>query len=82
MYALSRQATLAYTVQTVPEEILRQQEASFAALLQTLGKASFEQIHDLMAEREEVEAEPGLTPDIVQKLQQKIADKQHARQST
>ena len=74
VYALSKQATMAYTVQTVPEESVRQQQASFAALLQSLGETSFEQIEDLMAEREEVEAEPGLTKEMVEKLQQRIAE--------
>ena len=80
MYALSRQATLAYTVQSVPEESVRQQEASFAALLQSLGEASFEQIGTLMAERGEVEPESELTPEMVVRLQQRIAEKQQAKQ--
>lgn len=72
VYTLSRQATLAYTVQTMPQESINQQKASFTALLQSLGEASFDEIKGLMDEREEVEPEEGLTPEVIQKLQQKI----------
>ncbi|RKZ90811.1 MAG: hypothetical protein DRR19_09000 [Candidatus Parabeggiatoa sp. nov. 1] len=44
-----------YFVQTVPEEEIAQQRASFNALLQSLGTASFDEIEAVMAEREVVE---------------------------
>ncbi len=44
-----------YLVQTVPEEEITQQRASFNALLQSLGTASFDEIEAVMAEREVVE---------------------------
>ncbi len=44
-----------YLVQTVPEEEIAQQRASFNALLQSLGTASFDEIEAVMAEREVVE---------------------------
>ncbi len=72
VYALSRQATLAYTVQSVPEESIRQQKASFSALLESLGQASFDQIKGLMAERDESKLEAELTPEIIEKLQHQI----------
>ncbi len=79
VYALSRQATLAYTLQSVPEESIEQQQAAFTALLQSLGTATFDEIETLMAEREAVEPETGLTPEVMQKLQQRIIEKQQAR---
>ncbi len=75
VYALSRQTTLAYTVQPVSERAIREQEASYTALLQSLGQASFAEIEELMAEREKVEPEPGLTPEVLEKLQLRIAEK-------
>jgi hypothetical protein len=39
VYALTRQVTLAYTVQAVPEQARLQQRASYTALLQSLKKS-------------------------------------------
>lgn len=80
VYALTRQASLAYTVQPVPEHVIAQQKASFSALLQSLGTASFDEIELLMSEREAVEPEPELTPDMVQKLKNRIAQKRQVIQ--
>ncbi|RLT45568.1 MAG: toxin-antitoxin system HicB family antitoxin [Chloroflexi bacterium] len=78
VYALSRQATLAYTIQPVSEQAVREQRASYTALLNSLGTASFEEIEETLAEREVAEPEPGLTPDVVARLQQRIAAKKQA----
>ncbi len=74
VYALTRQVTLAYTVQAVPEQAVVQQQALFTALLQSLGQASFAEIETVMSEREEVEPDPGLSPDVVVRLQERIAN--------
>jgi hypothetical protein len=76
VYALTRQVTLAYTVQPSPEEAIGQQHASFAALLQSLGQATFDEIEDAMAEREEVEPEVGLSAEVMQHLQDRLAKRQ------
>jgi uncharacterized protein YpbB len=76
VYTLTRQATLAYTVQAVPEQAVAQQRASFTALLQSLGQASFDEIEAVMAEREVVEPDVGLNPEIITRLQERLADKQ------
>lgn len=76
LYALTRQVTLAYTIQTLPENDREQQQASFNALLQNLGQASIEEISAVLADREEVEPEPGLSPDVIKRLQKRIAEKQ------
>jgi uncharacterized protein YpbB len=74
VYALTRQVTLAYTVQAVPEQVVVQQQAVFTALLQSLGQASFAEIEAVMSEREKVEPDPGLSPDVVAQLQARIAN--------
>jgi len=76
VYALTRQVTQAYYVQEVPEKIIRQQRAAYIALLQSLGQASFEEIKEVLDEREEVEFEIGLNPEVVEKLQNRIATAQ------
>lgn len=75
VYALTRQATLAYTVQAVPEEAIREQRAHYNALLQSLGEASFEEIEAALNERAEVEPEAELSPDVVERLRQKMQDR-------
>ncbi len=54
VYALTKQVTLTYTVQTVSEKAIAEQKAAYAALLQNLGQASFIEIQQAMGEREEV----------------------------
>ena len=76
VYALTRQATLAYTVQAVPEQAVARQRASFTALLQSLGKASFGEIEAVLSEREAVEPEAGLSPEVIGRLRELLADKQ------
>lgn len=47
---------------------------SFKTLLQRLGTASESQIKSVLAEREVVEPEAELTPEIITSLQQKIGN--------
>lgn len=68
VYALTRQATLAYTVQSVPAAQVAEQRAAYAALLQSLGETTFDQVAAALAEREPVDPEPGLTPTVVKAL--------------
>lgn len=76
VYALTRQVTVAYTIQALPEKVIAEQKSAYAALLQNLGQASFDEINQVMAEREEVEAESGLTPEIVETIQRRISLRQ------
>lgn len=73
VYALTRQVTQAYDVQQVPDNAIREQRAAYTALLQSLGQASFEEIKEVLDEREEVELEAGLNPEVIEKLQNRIA---------
>lgn len=72
VYALTRQATLAYTVQSVPAAQVAEQRAAYAALLQSLGETTFGQVAAALAEREPVDPEPGLTPIVVKSLQGRL----------
>ena len=72
VYALTRQITLAYTVHQVPESEVTQQRAAFAALLQSLGQATFGEIEATMAEREKISPERELNPDTVNHLRQRL----------
>lgn len=78
VFALTRQATLVYTVQAVPEEEVKRQRAAFSALLGGLGKGSYEEIEKTLREREATEPENGLSPEVMKRLQERIA--QHKAQ--
>lgn len=74
LFALTRQTTLSYHVQSVAEKDIAQQRSDFARLLNSLGQASFPEIEKVMQEREVVEPETGLTPEVVKQLQDRIAN--------
>ncbi|MCI0555336.1 MAG: type II toxin-antitoxin system HicB family antitoxin [Anaerolineae bacterium] len=72
VYALTRQITLAYTVQAVPEKAVAEQRAAYTALLQNLGQATFQQIQKTLDEREPIKPEHGLSPKVVEDLKRKL----------
>lgn len=55
---------------------LAQQRAAFTALLNNLGQSSFSEIEKIMQEREVIEPEADLTPEVVKRLQSRIAKQQ------
>ncbi len=75
VYALSRQATMACTIEPVAERTVQEQKIAYTALLQSLGTATFAEIEQVMAERESVAPEAGLTAEMVQRLQEQIAQR-------
>jgi len=75
VYALTRQLTLAYNVQAVPEKVVAEERAAYSALLQSLGRASFDEIQQALAAREAAEPEAGLTPELVAGLRDKISER-------
>lgn len=72
VYALTRQTSSRYTMQTVPPESVREQRARYDALLNRLGEPSPEATEAFLAEREPTEPETGLTPDVVERVREKI----------
>jgi uncharacterized protein YpbB len=74
VYALTRQTTLDYTIQAIPEKVLAEQRAHYTTLLQSLGQASFEQIESALDERESVDLDPGLTPEVAEALRRKLSN--------
>jgi hypothetical protein len=73
VYALTRQVTLAYTVQPVSTSELSEQRAAYTALLQGLGRATFDEIEAALEAREEVASEGGLAPEAIERLRERIA---------
>ena len=79
VYALTHQATLAYTVQAMPEKAMAEQRAAYTALLSNLGEASFDEIRQVMEERAPVAPDKGLGPEAIAKLAARIAKQRAAR---
>jgi len=73
VFALTRQVTLAYTVQPVAETAIKEQKAAYTALLQSLGSATFGEVEQALAEREKVRLDNGLTPETVRALKNRLA---------
>jgi uncharacterized protein (DUF1778 family) len=72
VYALTRQATLAYTVQVIPETEVERQQQEFEVLKQKLRKGSLAEIEAALAAREPVEPDPELNLEAVARLQERI----------
>jgi hypothetical protein len=66
---------LSYTVQAVPEKAIAEQRAAYIALLQNLGAATFDEVGKTLAERDVAGPEPGLTPEVVEALRERMAGK-------
>lgn len=78
IYTLTRQASLAYTIQLPSPEAIAQQRANYDALLPRLGKGSETQVDEILAGREMVAPEPDLHPETIEKLKKLIANQQPA----
>ncbi|HIP70932.1 MAG TPA: hypothetical protein EYH05_06005 [Anaerolineae bacterium] len=69
---MTQQANNSYHVYPVPQADMVRQEEDYARLLESLGQAACGKIEAAMAEREPVEPEPGLTPEIVYRMREKM----------
>lgn len=74
VYALTRQVALAYTVQATPIKEINQQQQAFQALLKELGQTSSTEVKSVLEQREVVQPEEELSPEIVACFPQRIRD--------
>ncbi|MBD2151400.1 toxin-antitoxin system HicB family antitoxin [Pseudanabaena sp. FACHB-1277] len=79
VYALARQSSINYTIQPIPKQKTNQQQSDFTNLLQKLGTASPSEIEIALSERETVEPEKELTPEIIAKFQQRLQSKERSK---
>lgn len=66
VYALTRQVTSASSA--------RQQEVAYAALLQSLGQASHDEVRAVLNERKAIYPEPALEADVIQRLRERVLE--------
>ena len=71
--ALSRRASTDYDVLPVLDAEVHGQRTAFSRLLEGLGSATFDEIQQMLDERDEAQTEPGLAPEVVARLQERIA---------
>ena len=79
VYALTRQSSINYTVQPIPKQETTPQHSDFTNLLQKLGTASPTEIEIALAERETIEPENELTPEIIAQFQQRLQNKEKVK---
>src|SRR5689334_7958196 len=72
VYALTQQTTLAYTMQEVPVSKIAEQRVSYKTRLRNARIATAEEIDQVLAEREVVQPEAELTPEIIKKVRKRI----------
>ena len=75
LYALTRQVVSAYTMSSFSKDAVQQQKIEFDALLQRLGNAPLSEVEAVLGKRDVVKPEPELSPEIVSRLQHRIARK-------
>ena len=75
VYALTRQVSSAYAVETILQEDIAKQQENFDNLLIQLKTADDQEIGNVLAQREIANPEPKLTPDIIDRLKTKIKNK-------
>jgi hypothetical protein len=69
---LTHQTALGHAIRVIPESEVEQQQQAFQLLIDRLGQASSAEIESVLAAREQVEPEAELSPEIVDRLQEKI----------
>ncbi len=79
VYALTRQSSTNYIVQPLPQQETNQQQSDFTNLLQKLGKASPTEIEKALLERENVQPEEELIPEIIAQFQQRLQSKEKVK---
>ena len=79
VYALTRQSSINYIVQPIPKQETNQQQSDFTNLLQKLEKAAPTEIEIALAERETVQPEKELTPEIIAQFQQRLQSKEKVK---
>jgi hypothetical protein len=76
LYLLTRQISSGYQAQPVSAEAQGEDRGKFSELLHSLGQASEFELETTLAGREQSEAEPELTTDVIARVQKRILDKQ------
>jgi hypothetical protein len=80
IYVLSRQVPRSCTVQVLSEDDAAEQKVSFDHLLNSWGSVSTAEADRILDERETVEPEADLSPELISSLKKRIAQRGSNRQ--
>lgn len=72
VYTLTRQVASTYTIQVLPEQLIKEQRASYEKLLDSLGEPSLSATKEFLAGRETVQREDDLTEEMVTRLEERM----------
>ncbi|MEE8584239.1 MAG: toxin-antitoxin system HicB family antitoxin [Acidobacteriota bacterium] len=72
IYLLTQGSAPPYNVTSSSLQEVRDQQADYANLLGKLGSASHQEIQKALQEREATEPEPGLTPELLERMQSRL----------
>ncbi len=72
IYALTRQVSSAYRVEAISKKDIEKQQNNFDSLITQLGKVEAQEITKILSQREVVQPESELTPDVITRLKTKI----------
>ena len=75
VYLLAQGAASPYSVRPVSEVEVREQQEAFAELLDELGSVGGVELQERLEERQVVKPESELTPDLIERLQARRADR-------
>jgi len=69
VYLLAQGAASPYSVRPMSDAEIRKQREAFDALLDETGSVTGQELQETIDERDVVEPEPGLTPELIERLQ-------------
>ena len=78
VYALTRQSSLAYVVESVPSEEVEKQRTLYEELVASFGEATPEEVEQILSQREVVKPKSELEALAIERLQEKIASQKLA----
>jgi hypothetical protein len=80
VYLLAQRSAPSYVVAPVDSEAVGEQRSAYSSLLTQLGKASYREIRAALEDRAPAEPESGLTPEVLERLRQRIEAEAGARE--
>lgn len=76
VYLLARGSASPYEVRPVPDDEVREQHEEYGDLLAELGRATHTEIEAVLEKREAMEPEPGLTPELMDRVRARRASRE------
>lgn len=81
VYSLTQSVARAYRAVPVPEDEIKRQRAQLDKLIATVDEASDEEFDAILAEGDFDESGPGLDPELVHRIEEKIATARRHRRN-